>query len=265
MKKILFLFVLVVLPAALQAATYLYKGRTDYVRIEKVPRGLRQLELAHPVSFSDEKIREVLGAFRYSKRHALSTQVEYGPIFNAKAVEFLAPYVREAFSRMEKNQVLHLVYVDHHAQSILRDHTLVACRFYVVDHFLYADFLKLHSNLEGDYQRRGGEYLINDSREVGIELKFPEGISPAASGDGAIAVLDLTHDFSKVEDKAPHASQIVQKTKINKVDKTAPVGKTASPEKTVKERLAELKKLREEELITEKEYQRKRRELIDQL
>ena len=260
MKKILPLLLagFFISSVAIAKDTYLYKGRIDMVRIEKAPKALRKVGLGHPHSISEDKMRSILAAIYFDRHNTLTEDLRNKPVFDDRSVEFLTPYLVAAFERVGPQQVVHATMVVKDPKAIIRDDHLLAFTAYMKDGRLNIEFSKIFAKLTGDYQRKGAETLLYDSNDMGATLRYRSGMAPSDTEDN-IVIVDLSYDFSKDEDFS--RPQFVNAMKTEKEAVTA----VQVHNKTIKERLKDLKKLKEDELITDKEYERKRKELIDQL
>ncbi|MDO8644347.1 MAG: hypothetical protein Q7S00_05190 [bacterium] len=251
-RKLLFFFLL--LPLTLSAATF-YRGRVDYVRTEKAPKEVRQLKLNHPHLFDEDKLRSILSAIRFNKKILVMKDIENRRVFDDRAVEFLLPYLMQAFSQVGEKELVRFAFVNQDPKVIIQNDQLIACKMFIEGTTLHMDFMKLYAKLLGDYQRKGAENLIWDSQEIGVSLEYIPGIQPSQNNPKEV-LIDMTHDFTK-EPAAVEASQPEIRVQTKIIQKEAP--------KSVKERLKELEQVKKEELITEKEYQKKRKDLLKEL
>ncbi|MBI1909525.1 MAG: hypothetical protein HYS22_05090 [Deltaproteobacteria bacterium] len=271
-KAVLLLIGFLVVPLFAQASDYLYRGRVEFIKIEGAGKKiLKKQTLTHPHHFDDNQMRGILSAIKFSKKAIIMKSVDRERLFNDKAVEFLLPYFIRAFDQMNEKELLAFAYIDQNPKFLIRNDRLTTAKMFVEGGKLHIRFSKLYAKLLGDYQRKGSEHLINDARGINVSLEYGPGVEPSAEGEEEIT-LNLAYDFTK---DPPALIAGTDKDKKNKKGKGAEKKKpesqptTPAPKaeagKTPRERLKELDHLRNEELITDKEYREKRREVLKDL
>ncbi|MBI2083249.1 MAG: hypothetical protein HYT76_06730 [Deltaproteobacteria bacterium] len=235
------------------SSQYIYRSpnRLDYVRLAKA-KGAEKEGLRHPHRFEPDKIREVLRSIRFNKKALIQREVMEEHLFEERHIEFLTPYLIEAFQKATADQVVVASYFTQRRKWGLTDDRLTIFRAYLKEDGFHLRFEKLYAKMLGDRTTKGTERVIHEARGMRVSLEVQPG-QDRISWDPEELVIHLdSRPKTQKETKGDHEDdEEVQKTKV-KI-------------KTVRERLKELERMKEEELITEKEYQKKRKELLREL
>ncbi|MDO8461819.1 MAG: hypothetical protein Q7S98_03050 [Deltaproteobacteria bacterium] len=246
------------------ASEYLYKGRVEYIRIEKAGRGVGKRTLSHPYTFTDEGMRGILSSLRFSKKMLITKDIEERNLFSARSVEFLIPYLVRGFAKLKEKEQIHFAYIEQDPKSLIRSDRLTAATLFVEEGMLHIRFGKIFAKLLGDYQRKGQEHLLDDARSLGLSLEYAPGVEPSGEDDKEV-LINLAYDFTKTP---PTLASAEKEKKGKEVKKEAPKEikkQTVEPSKNPRERLKEVEKLKQEELITDEEYRQKRRDILKEL
>ncbi len=229
---------------------YIYRSpnRIDFIKLSSADRTEREGGLKHPYSFPVDQLRSMISSLRFNKRLLFRKEAREGELLEERHVETLLPHLIEAFRRATPEQVVVVSFFTQSSRFLVPDDRLTIFRAFLKEDGLHLRFTKLYAKMTGDRTTKGPERAIAEARglRVGIELQPGQ---RRISWDPHEIAIDLGAD--KVKEPA--------EPKVR-----APV-QVPEASKGVRERLRELDRLREEELITEKEYQKKRRELIQQL
>ncbi|MBI2346249.1 MAG: hypothetical protein HYV03_05080 [Deltaproteobacteria bacterium] len=239
-----------VLPLPVGAgARYIYTNhKLDYVKLTPIPKKeLSAKAPTHPATISTAKMREILAGIKLSRKLILSKEIETQEVYNDRAVNFLAPKLVEAFAQasLEEEVVFSWVWKD--PRLLVRDDRFTAAKAWVKGNELHLEFLKVHAKLMGDYERGGNfDKAVNRAKSLRIALEPQPGQMLGASNAHEL-VIDMTKTMTASTSEATSSM-------------TSSAG--AAP---LKDRLRELEKLRKAKLLTDEEYQSKRRELLQQL
>ncbi len=270
MKKLIFTLIVCLISTAVLAKTakVIYSnGRFNEVRISDLSKkDAEKIAPTHPVTISEEKMRTYLRDLKLSRSFIISKEVESQDIFDDRAINFLAPKLIEGLSQATDKQMVEFSYLTKDPIFILRNDRLTIGRVWMKGTDLYITFDKLFAKLLGDYDKRGNtSKTVMKSRGLRISLDVRDGQSYGDS-TGEI-IIDTTHDFSKPATMTADAEAGTAPEKA--VEEAKDKGKTAKaaavvpePQRTVRDRLKELDQLKQDGLITEKDYKRKKDEIL---
>lgn len=256
------------------ASTSIYKSpnKIDSIKTGKAKKNEKEGGLNHPYTFSDEQIRSILGSFRFNKKIIILKDVENRQLFDEKNVEFLAPYLIEAFQKVKPEEVVVVSYFTRDSKFVIQDDRLTVFRAFVKNDGLHVKFTKLYAKMLGDRTTMGATRATQEARSLRVGLEIQPGQNQV-SWDPEELVVDLNHfskegvvvDEKKPESKKEKKGKIVQKTKTATATSDANTEDNAEKFKSIRERLKELDQLKKDEMITGKEYERKRKELLKEL
>lgn len=246
------------------ASEYLYRGRVEYIRIEKANRDIAKKTLSHPYIFTDDTMRGILSSLRFSKKVLIVKDIEERRLFSDRSVEFLLPYLVRGFSKLKEKEQIHFAFIEQDPKFLIRSDRLTAATLFVEGGMLHIRFGKIFAKLLGDYERKGQEHLLNDARSLGLSLEYSPGVEPSAEDDKEV-LINLAYDFTKSPPVLAGSEKEKKGRGLKKEVEKEAKKETVEPSKNPRERLREIEKLRQEELITDKEYREKRREILKEL
>lgn len=274
MKKIIsisiFIFPLIlslIFSASSQADDYLYKSgnKIDYVKISKANKEEKAGGLKHPAIFTPEQMRSILKSLHFNKKVILSKKIADGDLFKEGHIEFLLPYIIEGFQKLKDNQVLVVSFFTKDPTFVLQDDRLTIIRAFVKEDGLHFKFNKLYAKMLGDRTTMGSLRAAQEAKSLGVSLEIQPGQN-RISWEPEELVFDLNHytaSGEKIEDSSQQAARGQKEKAKKEIQKSVP--EKIAVQKTIKDRLKELDQLKKDEMITEKEYQQKRKELLQQL
>lgn len=266
-------------------STYIVTDRRlNYVKVVEVkPVVAQERGMSHPIDISEQKVRDVLSSLVLSKGQILSEKEHERRVFDDYSVGYLAAPISQAFRQAKSNEEVQFSFVVKDPKFILRDDRLTMVTAWVSKGELYLQFDKLYAKLTGDTDKRG-DYSKQVSRARGTRVHFQ--LSPGqqmASVGSDTLIIDLAHDFAPVTSSAFAAEDAAvekdapkrsRRSKYEK-DKAADVSSAeaavpaaasaASAEQNVTRRLEELDMLRKRNLITRKDYEEKKKEILNEL
>lgn len=260
MKKNILAIILCLLPfPALAKTNYIYTdGRFNYVKIESMgKKDLGKFAPTQPAAISGQAMEAALKEIKLARSFLLRKETETQDVFSERAVNFLSSKLVEAFSQAtDKDQVV-FSYLTKEPHFVLRNDRITIVRSWVKDDQLHMVFEKLLAKIDGDCDKKGNfSKVIARSKGLRMSLELRDGQSYGANTDEL--VIDLKHDFAK---PAVVAAEVEEKSAAaeSPKPKTEP---SPATEKTAKERLRELETLKEDGLVTEKEYKQKKKEIL---
>lgn len=273
MKKIFGVIVLLALgvqPAWAKKTVYLATDhRFNFVKIQEISiRDAEARAMSHPTDVDEEKIRRALSSLRLSQRHLISKEVDTQTIFNDDAVAFLAPALVRGFHEAAATDEIVFSYLNSDARFVLRNNRLTIASAWLHGSELHLKMKKLYAMVTGDIDKRGNEDRAA-SRAKGLRVAFD--LQPGqtlATDDAEEVIIDLDHQGeAAVSQESPptSATEAKQETKQERKKEAKKEVKSVTTLPTVKERLTELEELKKENLISKKEYEEKRKEILKDL
>lgn len=235
--------------------TFYTNNRMDFVKLETMKKGEAEDRGAqHPVVIPVDQMKNYLTAILVSEKDLLKKSPEILQVFNEKATDFLAPILVKAFSKAKPDQMVVFSWLTKDPLLVVRNDRIVIGECWVKDNLLHIQFNKLLAKLSGDYDKRGNfNFAINNAKGLRIKLLASAVVTPGGKR-GTEAMVAMNGDFSAVT--APDT--VVGNT-------AAKADAKMSAQRNVKDRLTDLDQLRKDKMITEAEYQAKRKALLDSL
>ncbi|MBL7685605.1 MAG: SHOCT domain-containing protein [Deltaproteobacteria bacterium] len=251
----------------------------NYVVLEKAKGNIAEESVInHPYSFDPKKLTDMLLSLRYNKALAFRKDLEDRQVFfDADTLENkFVPHIVEAFQKASPEQVVVFSIVQKDPYFIVRNDRLNVVRAYVAQDGLHVTFIKTDAKLLGDYQAHmTGAKKIEQAKGLGITLE-PQSGQKLSFNDTREIILDLNYDFASLVDKKADEEEAKEKDTKNKNRRSNKDAKDAStaqaspstsavPAKSPTERLVELKKLKDQGLISASEYEAKKKEILKDL
>lgn len=227
-------------------------GRMDFVKVEEMKKGeIKDRAPQHPATISLDQMKNYLLSIMVADKDLLKKSPEIVQVFNEKSVGFLAPILVKAFSKVQPNQMVVLSWLTKDPMFILRNDRIVIAECWVKDDQLHLKFNKLLAKLVGDTDKKGDfDEIVGRAKGLRIKL-LPSSVIAVTGKNGTEAVISMNGDFSG----------------LGTPDAVA--GSNSDPkaraQRTVKDRLTDLDQLRKDKMVTEGEYQTKRKALLDSL
>lgn len=299
MKRILsFVFILILFfyAGAVDAKSeYIYRQRVNWVKIIKAsPKDVPLGALNHPyTSVTAEQMEAMLLSIKISKRYLLKKTVNTIDVFNSWEARRFSPFIVEALAKADPDHVVHLSVVHKRPHFILRNDRLSMANVWVDVEGVHFQFTKLFAKLSGDYE--SSAYMdkeLRRSKTMRVTLEANEGQKLSYQSATEI-ILEPNYDFitgmkrEQEEKKLAEEEELKAKSKRKKgkkVAKTKTTEKEASDKaqpakvqpkpieletlstgKSVSERLRDLNSLKQEGLISKKEYKKLREKILSEI
>ncbi len=283
MRKIILLSFLTLFcfSSSLSAAEKIWKQNnnpSNYIGLEKIKDSVAEdLVLNHPYTIDEKKITDMLMSVRYNKALLFRKDIKDQQVFfDTDLIEKkFAPRIAEAFQKVTPNQVIVVSMVQKDPLFILRNDRLNIFKMFIAQDGLHIKFLKADSQLSGDYQANTtGARLAQNAKGLKLSLE-PQPGQKLSFTDAQELILDLNTDFAAMVDKRAEEDAELEKEKSKRV-KRSDAATTVAPSAPVKplttevkkapaERLKDLKALKEQGLITNAEYETKKKEILKDL
>ncbi|HCU23724.1 MAG TPA: hypothetical protein DF383_01805 [Deltaproteobacteria bacterium] len=282
-------------PQVVRAGNKIYQqpnNQASFVKLEKFKE--KGVTLNHPYTFTEDQLKAMLESLRYGKKLILLKESKNRTLFEQEYIDKFASYLVEAFAKAKPDQAVVWSVVQKRPYVILRNDKLTIVRMWVTGSELHIDFLKVEAKLQGDYQAKTtGQRLIDEAVGVGVTLEPQQGQKFALDTTREL-ILDLNADWPQIaadlEAEDERLRQEAEARKKNKKEATvtsAPpdsrsgstvMGRTvevpattdippssAKDQSDAQARLTELKNLKDKGLITEKDYEKKKAEILKDL
>lgn len=277
MKRLVVIVVLVACVAAPAMAlarktTYFVTNkRWNYVKLVEVkPAVAQERNMRHPMDVSQAQMVDILKSLKLSKRHMIGDKIDTREIFNQKAINYLAPALCQAFRAAMPNEEVQFSYNVKDPMFILRNDRLTMVTAWVSGNDLYLHFDKLAVKMLGDTDKRGQKsYVLSRTQGIRLSLEIGPGQQMAAVGSKTM-VVDLKYNSKPVvaSSKTEEGGKAVASSASS--TKTAETAAEAAPAVTPADdsitlRLEKLDTLRKRNLISNKEYKQKKREILKEL
>ena len=296
MKKSLTLLTLLLSTFSLPSlAETIYKqpnNQANFVKIEKFkPEDGGQPN--QPYTFDETQLRAILSSLKYSKKLILLKESKNRDLFEAEYIDKFAPYIVQAFAKAKPDQAVVWSVVQKRPYFIIRNDKLTIVRMWVVGSELHLDFVKTEAKLQGDYQAKTtGQKLIDEAKSIGVSIEPQQGQKFGLNSTDEL-IVDLKADWPTISaNLAAEDERMRQEAEAEKAAKkghrtataapaststmTTTTTSTAAPttarpavspvdQKNAQARLTELKNLRDKGLISEKDYEKKKEEILKDL
>lgn len=247
-----------VFPAIVQAkkTTYVFTDRKfNFVkRVELKKKELQKRgKVNHPYAIDPMILRKNLSEVQVSRKILLSEKVEESHIFNNQSLENIVPHLIQAFAEATIQEEVAVSFLKEEKNNLVRDDRLTILKAWIVEDKLVLKFQKLMAKVPNSYDRIGDvQQAINRSQGLRVSLDLQPGQEYGESTDELVLNLKLV--VGSASKKEPLT-----------VPETPPVPDANKPETNNEGRLVELKQLKDKGLITEKEYDQKREEILKKL
>lgn len=288
------LAVIVIWPAVLLAAKTTYiatNHRFNYVKLKEVKSSVAaERDMTHPKDLDTLGLKEALRSVKLSRSYIIKKEVDTQRVFDDDSIEFLAPNLAKAFSQANDREEIVFSYLMKNPRFILRNDRLNLGVMWISGNELHIKFKKLYAKVTGDIDKRGNEAkAIARARGLRMKLDLGQG-QTMGLGDPDELVLNLNYNYAETPERAKPiptttrtmSGEIVPvpgvgtKTKTatgteggtmasNSTPATTEATTTADTTNSVKGRLQSLEELKNEGVITDKEYKEKRKEILKDL
>lgn len=261
MKKILLTLVACLIAFnAFAKSEYIYTDhRFNFVKMEDMSaKEAAKKAPTHPYTISEEQMRVILKDLKLSRGFIIKKDVEDQDVFNERGINFLALKLSDAFSRATDKQKIVFSYLSKEPLLILRNDRITIGSMWMKGDKMYVTFEKLMAKLLGDTDKKGDfAKIIGRAKGLRIELELD-----ACQSYGDTKEEIVIDTACALGNKTPEAVEEPAKIeKAKKEEKVAPPPAPVAP-MTTRERLKELQQLKDDGLITESEFNRKKRDIL---
>lgn len=301
MKKSLLIAIALCLAAADVSAaktTYIATNhRFNFVKLKEVSARVAEERLmTHPTTVNELGLRAALASVRLSRSFIIKKEIEDQQVFDEPAINFLVPAMVKAFAEAKPIEEVVISYLSKYPLVIIRNDRLNIATAWIHENELHLKFSKLYALVTLDVDKRGSEAkAANNSRGLRINLEIGPG-QRMAINDPEELILDINYNYAEKPKEAPvpddytMAGEKIEKAPDDKADVKKgkkSKGKEKAVEKaeasnsaeavaakeeateltvdSVESRLQKLEDLKSKGLITKKEYEAKRKEILDSL
>ena len=250
--------------------------RFNYVKLKEVRGSTAERRMmTQPVQVDEKWLAAALKSIKLSRHYLIKKEVDSQQVFSESAIDFLTPNLSRAFAQATHLEETIFSYLQKNPIFIIRNDRLTIAKAWVHGDELHIKFLKLYAKLIGDTDKRGNERkAINSSTGLRVKLELGPGQQLGVS-DSDEVVLSMKYDFIKEAELKEAAATRIEKGGKPVAATTTAVGSAgvaagatagvAASSVDASERLKRLEKLKKEKLITQKEYNAKRKEILNSL
>ncbi len=305
MKRIVFaLLAICIFSTTAWAAktTYIATNRRfNYVKLKEVKGGVaEQRGMTHPAALNEQGLKAALESIKLSRTYIIKKEVDTQQVFSEAAIDYLVPAMVKAFKQATPMEEVVISYLNKNRIFILRNDRINIAKCWVQGNTLHVKFKKLFAKITGDVDKRGNERkAVARARGLRVRLDLQPG-QMLATNDTDEILLDLNYNYVKqIEtpkelkegvtmsgEKVPmattvpppdaatsdekEANELASSYRKKKEEKTeakqeAQVLAADTTSNDVKIRLRKLEELRNEGLISKKEYKEKKKEILGDL
>ncbi len=210
---------------------------------------------AHPAQIAPERLRDMLGELAYEEYNFMAWR-QAGPVFSEREASRLATALTEALAQATADQWVHFAVTDMKQELLFKTKHLTDGICYVKDNKLNIVLGNMNLELINPdrelYRADPRDKVYTDSKR--LALKPDQGIDapPIVPGD-------------KWLEKARRNWVQIDLTTFKTVTTVEEATPTPEPAKDTAARLQELKDLLDKGLITQEEYEQKRKEILGEL
>lgn len=253
--------------ASAKSKTYVYRQRADWVKLKKLTKKqLGSTLLSHPYDINVPQLEAMLLSLTLNKGVLFKKETKEIGIFSEDEAQKFAPYIVDALKQADPNQVVNISIVHKRPHFIIRSDFISIINVFATDEGLHFHFGKLFAKLDGDYEQASKmDQAIHRAKGVRVSLKIMPGQKLAYSGEEVI--LDPNFDYG-AGSILPREQPTKSANEILMGDRRKSKSKRIYPapaSQDVKSRLEKLEELKREKLITESEYNQKKKEILQSL
>ena len=234
------------------------EGQFGYVHLEKIEAGAPQND--HPYSVSEDDLKTVL-----SKLQIKVLGVDE-PLFNEEELDDVAPSISQGLLGARADQDITFASVGKHGKS--RFNTATSGRIFVKNGQLNIIFNEVRGEFEPEFRALGVvRPFLPGSRNKSSQVAISTGadISHPADGrrDWVIVAANAIPNTTPVP-RAPQKAAPAVAPNVAPVP-AAPIASPAPDYQDIEKRLSVIKDLKQKGLITQEEYDQKRKEILKNL
>lgn len=251
-----------------KSKTYLYRSRANWVKlVDLKKKQIGDTILLHPnTDISVESMENMLLSVTLNRSAMFSKEVKEIGVFSVEEAKKYASFIVQALRRASPNQIVNFAVVHKRPHFIIRADYMSIVNLYVTDDGVHLYFNKLFARLDGDYEQASKmDEAIRQAKSARVTLKAMLGQKLSYSDDQEI-VFDPHFDYAQGS-ILPRAEPIKSAHQLME-RKPAPPAQEPSQDLSngdVKSRLGKLEDLKKSKLITEVEYQQKKKEILSAL
>lgn len=230
-------------------------------RVELKKKELKKRgEVSHPCTFNEFQLSQMLAPIRLNKKLVLSKKTEEMDVFEKSNLDWLVPPIVQAFKDARPNEEVIFSFVTHSPKFLIRDDRLTIVRSWVAGGELHLVFRKLMAKLPNSYDKLSDvTEAMNRAQGLRVSLELQQGQQYGKTTDELVLAIPHTERLAAAETKTAAAPVTPAVSEPKKIQAAAPV------EDSVAQRLKELQDLKDEGLITQKDYEKKKKDILRDL
>lgn len=225
-------------------------------------------EANHPYTFSDLQMHNLLANIRLNKKYILAKKTEELTVFDPVHLDWMIPYVVKAFQDAKPNEEVVFAMVTPAGKFLIRDDRLTIVRGWVEKERLHLYFKKLMAKVPNNFDKLSDvSQAMNRSQSINVTLDLQKGQEFGKSMDELVLAIPSTESLSLAASETAAPETTAPKKGSASKKKSAPEAAAAAPAEnaSVETRLQQLQKLKDQGLISSKEYETKKKEILKEL
>ncbi|MCP5464108.1 MAG: hypothetical protein H7A33_03695 [Deltaproteobacteria bacterium] len=247
---------------------YVYRDRADWVKVVKLSaKQLGGVTLHHPVSnITPDQLTGMLSNITMNKKKVFKKELQVSEVFSPEEARKFAPLILEALRKAGPNQVVNVSLVHKRPMFVVRQDYLSMMNVYQTEQGLHFYFTKLFAKLDGDYEQASNlDQAIRKARGIRVGLEAGEGQILLADGNELVFDTNRSYEGSvpAFAETAPAKQQSAKKIKTAEASLQPELAAPSS--QTMQGRLETLENLKQAKLISKKEYEAKRAQILSEL
>lgn len=230
----------------------------NFVKVEKIKNV--NGTVTHPFTFTEPQMSTILKLIEVKRGSLFGSDEKMKNVFDDRALNKLVPPLVKAFSEITPKEKLAFGFLVKDPMFVIKNDRYTTGWMWVEDGKLHVEFNKLYVKVTGDTDKRGytADKLVQNARGLKTELDLGAGQEYGRSTGELI--IDPSAFATIAEERRKKQEELAEKGYDD-----ATVKIRVEREKGVREKLKELDTLKKEHLITEEEYQQKKKELLDKM
>jgi hypothetical protein len=277
--SLVFVALLISTTVLAKSESVIYRHRADWVKLEELSsKQLAGNQLLHPCSsIVVDQMSAMLQSLQVNKKQIFSKGFKTSEIFTVEEAQKFAPYIIEALGKAAPNEVVNVGIVHKRPYFIMRNDFFSMINVFITDQGVHFNFSKLFAKLDAEYAQASQiDKAISRAKSTRVSLEPSPGQTLVADVDEVI--LDPTFNFGQgtIASITATATKTTQETQVTNPKTKQPVAASPTPSSTttntetaptndVATRLQKLEELKKSKLITSKEYEEKKKEILSEL
>ncbi|MBU0505633.1 MAG: hypothetical protein ABII18_10185 [bacterium] len=279
--------------------SYVYRKRAEWVKLTELSsKQLAGQSLYHPYSeMTNDQMVSFLSSLKMNKAQVLKKGFKTAEIFSKEEANRFAPHVINALLQATPNQVVNVSIIHKRPYFVVRNDYISLVNVYVKEDGVHFYFSKLFAKLNGDYEQatnmykairkaksirvslapapnqiigsNGKEIVVIPQSIISMDSAMREGAALAKKEDvlasPAVTVPVVTKPVAVPVIATPVTVLVTEPETVAQTDVLSLDDSALQPQEDVKTQLESLEGLKKAGLITNREYKKKRKDILKEL